>query len=265
MNAGGGREGEVRLSRIKMHYVEWGDGPRHLILLHGWTGWGHEWDRVATALQDEYHIFAPDQRGHGDSDKPESGYTLADYTQDLHEFIAAMRLDKPPLVGHSWGGAVGLVLAAQHPEDLSKLVCEDPVLSDRASNMDTVSLPRILSRKERSREQLLADFRQMEPQASDEDLEARLLSVGKFSAEALRQTLTVNKNFRFEEIYPRITIPTLMLIGSVEQGGIIPRDEVERVRQLLPGVEIAFWEDVGHSPHRTHLSRFLASLRRFLA
>ena len=60
---------------IKLHYLEWGDPAKpDLLLVHGWTNFAASWTGVAENLRHRYHIVAPDLRGHGESDKPQTGY-----------------------------------------------------------------------------------------------------------------------------------------------------------------------------------------------
>ena len=89
----------------RMHYLEWGDPANpDLLLVHGWSGFSRAWESVAEAFEDRYHIIAPDHRGHGESDKPETGYHLADFVSDIRQLIDNLGLARPAYVGHSWAG-----------------------------------------------------------------------------------------------------------------------------------------------------------------
>ena len=67
---------------IKLHYLEWGEaGKPDLLLVHGWTSFAASWTAVAEYFRDRYHIVAPDLRGHGESDKPQTGYRLRDFSR----------------------------------------------------------------------------------------------------------------------------------------------------------------------------------------
>ena len=68
-------------------------------------------------LGNRFHIFAPDQRGHGDSDKPDGTYSAQEYAEDLHQFVGALGLGSAVVGGHSLGGRVSQVFAATHPEE----------------------------------------------------------------------------------------------------------------------------------------------------
>jgi pimeloyl-ACP methyl ester carboxylesterase len=93
-----------------------------MVLLHNSTGMGRIWDWVAQELHPYYHILAPDQRGHGDTDKPDSGYSGEDYTDDFDGFLEALGIDRCIAVGNSLGVRVGMIQAARKPETISHLV-----------------------------------------------------------------------------------------------------------------------------------------------
>jgi pimeloyl-ACP methyl ester carboxylesterase len=108
---------EVTLSNgLRMRYYEWpGDGP-NLVFLHPSSGYGRMWDGTAAALAGRFHVFAPDQRGHGDSDRPDGSYAAEEYAQDLHLFLEQLGLGRAIIAGHSLGGRVAQVFAATYPK-----------------------------------------------------------------------------------------------------------------------------------------------------
>ncbi len=109
-------------SGLKMRCYRWdGSGP-NLVLLHPSSGYGRMWDKTADALGGQFQVFAPDQRGHGDTDRPDGGYAAEDYAQDLHQFIHELGLSKVIVAGHSLGGRVAQVFAAKNPEQCEAVV-----------------------------------------------------------------------------------------------------------------------------------------------
>lgn len=258
------KEGYILVGPVTIHYLEWGVGDQEVILLHGWGGDAHEWYWVARALGEEFRLIIPDLRGHGDSMKPAKYYTLADYGKDVFGLVEGLGLHQPALVGHSWGGAVALFVAATYPGTLSRVLAEDPVLNARLHNAAEVSLPRILHRKNQSPEEVFAEMKAENLSVTEEDLDRRWGAIQKFSNLALEQTLTANRDFDFETILPQVSCPTLVLVGKEALGGIIPPQEAERVRQLLGNGQVMTIEDMGHSLHRSNLERFLGLARSFL-
>jgi pimeloyl-ACP methyl ester carboxylesterase len=86
-------------------------------LLHGLASNARFWELVAPFLAREGHpVWAPDQRGHGQSDKPDDGYEFSTQASDLLRLLQAIEVDRPILVGHSWGGMVALEYAARHAD-----------------------------------------------------------------------------------------------------------------------------------------------------
>ena len=109
--------------RIKMHYVVWGDGEKPpMLLVHGGRDHSRNWDFVAAQLADEYTIYAPDLRGHGDSGWAIGGmYSFPEFVLDVATL--ASKLPSPLTVfGHSLGGAVAMQYAGVFPENVRKVI-----------------------------------------------------------------------------------------------------------------------------------------------
>ncbi len=130
----------TEVNDINLHYLTWQPpsgghlGLSPLLLLHPTGFLARTWQPVAEALaQPEdgslgHHVYAPDLRGHGDSDKPSSGYDWQVFVDDLQAFLDRFALRNLPVVGHSFGGTVASYLAAHHPEYFSCLVLIEPII-----------------------------------------------------------------------------------------------------------------------------------------
>lgn len=106
---------------LKIHYYEW-PGPRpNLVLLHPSSGYGRMWEWTANHLGPGCHVYALDQRGHGDSGRPDGDYSAEEYAEDLSLFFRAVGIDRAVVAGQSLGGRVGQVFAATHPEHVEAL------------------------------------------------------------------------------------------------------------------------------------------------
>ncbi len=110
--------GSVRLS-VRDHP----GGSPPILALHGLASNARWWDLVAERLSPGMRVVAPDLRGHGLSDKPESGYSLAEVVADLRGLCDAAGLDRVIVAGHSWGASVALWFAASLPERTAGCVC----------------------------------------------------------------------------------------------------------------------------------------------
>lgn len=122
MVASGGADG------VRLHYRDWG-GPATempLLLLHGLASASRIWDLVAPLLAEHRHVVALDQRGHGLSEKPDSGYDFATIvTDDLAAATALGLGERFAVAGHSWGANVALEFAAAHPERIGAVLLVD--------------------------------------------------------------------------------------------------------------------------------------------
>jgi pimeloyl-ACP methyl ester carboxylesterase len=109
----------------KLHYLDWGNPlAQSMVLLHGFCSHARYWDFFARSLRTDYHVLALDMRGHGDSGCATS-YTLQDAATDLAQFSALVELKGIVLIGISLGGLVSLLYAAEHADDVTKLVIVD--------------------------------------------------------------------------------------------------------------------------------------------
>ncbi len=120
--AHGAKDRYVTANGLRMHYRDWGGSGQPLVLLHGLASNCRIWDLVAPILAEDFSVVALDQRGHGLSDKPDHGYDFATVSKDLQEFVHRMGIDRPLVVGHSWGGSVALEFAVHYP-DVPKGLC----------------------------------------------------------------------------------------------------------------------------------------------
>ena len=101
----------------RFHFLEWGDPANPpLILLHGSNQSAHSWDLVSLHLSRDWHVFALDQRGHGDSEWSRTAdYSVHEMAADLAAFIEVIGATQPVVIGHSMGGMVTLTFTRNHP------------------------------------------------------------------------------------------------------------------------------------------------------
>src|SRR5215469_1587254 len=114
----------VRSSGIKMHIAEDGEGPL-VVLCHGypelWYSWRHQLKALAEA---GYHVVAPDQRGYGQTDRPESidAYTIFHLVGDVIGLLDALGEQQAVVIGHDWGAPVAWHTALFRPDDVRATV-----------------------------------------------------------------------------------------------------------------------------------------------
>jgi aminoacrylate hydrolase len=106
---------------INTHYEIYGSGPA-LLLVSGLGGTAAYWAPQIEAFAAHFTVITYDQRGAGTTDHPDEPYSIAQLADDLQALIAGLQLERPLLIGHSTGGAIGQVLAAREPQLLAGMV-----------------------------------------------------------------------------------------------------------------------------------------------
>jgi len=275
--------------RLRLHYVDWGnESAPPLLLIHGNKDHARSWDWVARELRDEYHVIAPDLRGHGDSAWAIGGhYMINEFVLDIAQLVDTLGLHPLTIVAHSLGGAVALQYAAIYPERVSNLVAIEglgppPKMLEahRAAPPwkrieDWIGQVKNLSaRQPRRYPDIDAAAQRMQEENSFLSPEqAHHLTVhgvarnedGTFSWKFDNYTRAFYpESWKPEErrqMWERISCPTLLVRGS-ESWASDPEED-GRAKAFSRG-EFETIEGAGHWVHHDRLSEFLDRVRKFL-
>jgi pimeloyl-ACP methyl ester carboxylesterase len=125
------KTGFVSVNGIKLHYLDWGGKGRVLLFLAGVGNSAHIFDDIAPKFRDRFKVLALTRRGHGQSDKPTTGYDLATLTEDIRGFLDQLHISRATLIGHSFAGDELTSFATLYPDRVDKLVYLDAAY-DRA-------------------------------------------------------------------------------------------------------------------------------------
>jgi len=260
----------VELPAGRFHYLAWGEEYTErppAVLIHGITSSALSWTRVGPALADRYRVYALDMRGHGDSIiPPASSYSLQATTGDVLAFVNELQLQRPLLIGHSWGGATALVLASGTNSVFSQVVLEDPAcymgrddpMARALHNTQDIGRPLAEVRQE-----LLADNSEW----TEEDVEGKLDALQKVSRDAVINIYTeVNQAGNLLPLLAQVTVPTLLLRADPKQDySTLTEEEWLQARTMLPSHSHALQiEGASHSIHRNRFSAFMQAVNAFL-
>ena len=127
----------TRYAGLRMHIRNWGGNGPPVVLLHGLASTCRIWDLTAPILARDFSVIAVDQRGHGDSGKPEDGYEFASVGNDVAALLEGRGIQRPVLVGHSWGADVALEVAVAQPDLLHGIVFVDGGTIEPSARYDT--------------------------------------------------------------------------------------------------------------------------------
>ncbi|WGV23576.1 alpha/beta fold hydrolase [Halotia branconii] len=112
---------------IQLSYLEWQQGQVPLLLLHGLADNALVWSSLGDYLAADYHIIAPDMRGHGESSKPDQDYSFDSAIADLEALMDHLGWTSAHVVSHSWTGKLAAIWARKSPERLRSMVLVDPI------------------------------------------------------------------------------------------------------------------------------------------
>ena len=116
----------VTVNGVRLRYLDWGtEGKPPMVCLHGHTGQAGIWDEFAEVMRGSYHVYAVDQRGHGESAHAKDGYARDRFVEDLAAFVDALELDRFTLSGLSMGGWHSMLYAADHSDRVERIVMVD--------------------------------------------------------------------------------------------------------------------------------------------
>ncbi len=265
------------LSQFNYQFYGPEDG-RRWVFLHGLMGYGFNWRRIATGLQDSERVLLYDQRGHGKSWKPLTGYSPEDYADDLFLITQELGWDRFILVGHSMGGRNALCFADRFPEKIEKLVIEDigPESDPAAPEYFRWLLglvPTPFVNKLSAKEFFMNQFKPLVRGKVEnvDTLGAYLYSNiienqdgtadWRFSREAVMASVIQGRaQDRWQEL-KALSMPTLVIRGQTSKELPLPIfQQMLKANPRIEGVEIS---NAGHWVHSDQPEEFLQVIRKF--
>lgn len=237
---------------ITMSYVEMGDPDGDpLILQHGMTDNSRSWSLVAPYFaQAGYHVYMLDLRGHGYSDKPDTGmYTIIDFSNDIAAFMDAKGIEKTDLVGHSLGSMTMQAFMMNYPNRCNHvvLVASAPVNS-ATFGTDMYDYMLTLDEGDHPDDEFMAGW-YSNPNPVDEDfLQHEMAESQKLDVNAWRCICAGAAAVDMTRFYPYIDsydIPTLIMHGTLD--GFCDDASQETLLGYLPDSEYIVYDGIGHN------------------
>ena len=272
-------EGEVKVNGLRLHYFEWqGAGTRPLVLMHGLRDYAYYWQDCANRLLDEFHIFAPDLRGHGESEAAPGGYLVWALASDLARFVDKIGLQRFDLVGLSLGSRVSMAYARESSLRLKHLALVD--MGPQMARVGAVGLKKdMTSKADRppssfSLDEAQSFYRKQWPSLDDASIERLIQNSlvqgddGTYANRYDRRLADVTTKAAIPEIdflwdsLTHVRCPALVARG--ENSPILDDDISSRMVRSLPDGRLYVFEDTGHSLPRLAPERFADLIRSFL-
>ncbi|MFQ4146950.1 alpha/beta hydrolase [Chlorogloeopsis sp. ULAP02] len=232
-------------------------------MLHGYTDSWFSYSRVLPSLSSVYHTYALDQRGHGDSERPSSGYDIPDFAADMVAFMDVMRLTQTTLVGHSMGSLVAQQVALSAPERVARLI-----LVGSATNMrskDVFQLQQAVNAlddpvpPEFAREFQLSTIYHSVP---DNFLDRAVAQTLKLPARVWRAALAGQLAVDYTAQINCIQMPTLVLRGDHDT--IFSQSAQDALVVGLANAVLKVYPETGHALHWERPDEFVHDIEAFI-
>jgi pimeloyl-ACP methyl ester carboxylesterase len=273
--------------RLKLQFWDWGtNGKPAMILVHGGLDHARSWDWVARALRDDYHVYALDLRGHGNSAwAPGALYSIAEHVLDLSVLADIVNAFPITLIGHSLGGILTLLYAGIYPERVAKIVAIEGLGPPPNHRVHKPASTRI--------REWMESVRKLEHRLphSYPDLAtavARMKEANPFLSDEVAEHLTVHGTnwnadgsiiWKFDnyarifapygmnmddskEVLEKITCPTLLFWGRQSWA---QDPEIDGRAAVIRNHKLVKVDKAGHWVHHDQLDIFLRETKQFLA
>ena len=274
----------ITLPAGQFRFLEWDGAAPAAVFLHGLSGVADVWGPTVDALgAARPHSFALDQRGHGQSPRPPSGYGIGHYVEDAAIFIRMLKAGPVQLVGHSMGARVAIVLAAQHPDLVRSVAIVDigpEIWKENATS--TVAAFDRMPRSFATRADAVAFSARRStapgppgftPETSNEAAQAQDIFFARLREntdgtfewladfEALKQSVSLHRARDYWAEWRAIRVPAILIRGgaSTELRPAI----AERMRKTNQNVGFAEFDGIGHNIPLLAPGRLAATLTQF--
>jgi non-heme chloroperoxidase len=232
-----------------------------VIFLHGYVDSWRSFMGVLSEFPAGHQAIAIDLRGHGDSDKPASGYRITDFSGDLVLFMDAMGLEKVNMVGHSMGSFIAQLFAARHPQLVGRLILISSAPSASGNALLRDIKPQVDKLQDPIDRNFIAEFQAPSNPVPEEFMETIISESMKVPAHIWKAALAGLLEVDHRPILRNITASTLIVWGN--QDGIFGRRDQEALLSEIRNSRLKEY-DAGHALHWERPKELAADLAEFL-
>ena len=237
----------ILLGETILHYEQVGQGPQNILILHGWGRSLNEWFPTAKKLTSQYTVTLVDLPGFGSSEEPPHAWDTYDYAAVVSDFIKKLELEPSIIIGHSFGGRIATILAANNSDQVSSIILIDA---------GGIQIKNILIRlKILFYKLFIRPIKNLIPKQVRQSFGS---SHYKTLSGTLRTSFVKIVNQDLRHLFTKITRPVTIIWGNDDK--ILPIEYVKIYKILIPHAQIRIVWGADHSPHLskpTDLARIL--------
>lgn len=269
----------ITVENLQVNYIETGTGST-VVLIHGNPGDVGDFEfGTISELSHKYRVIAIDRPGHGTSDRPaEKGESVEYQAKLLHQTLSNLGIQRPVLVGHSWGASLALLYALEYPTEVSGLVLLAPpaypddkrnsllagVIKTPVVGDFSILMGKLISGRQELKHSLEQAF---SPQSVPDDYykSANSSWFGQKQLKAyFEDELALNDCLKkMVDRYSGIKIPVIIVAGE-EDKIVSPKDNAYRLQNAIPGSRLIKLKKTGHEIPLTHPKSIFAALKMII-
>ena len=251
----------INIDGIQIQYEQQGQG-NDVLVLHGWGASIQTMRPVIDALKNRFRVTALDFPGFGGSSAPPESFGVQEYTDLTFKFMREVGLSKAHIICHSFGGRVTIILAAQHPEAVDKIVFTDAAgLRKRRTFKQSVKVYTFKAAKRLNRGRIVKSVLKL----FGVDVEKHVKNAGSADYRALPDNMkkvfvrVVNQDLR--SFLPQIKSPSLLIWGENDQD--TPLEFGKTMEQEIPDAGLVVFEGAGHYSFLDCFGRYINIVTTF--
>ena len=235
---------------LKINYKDFGnkDG-KPILYLHGWGQNIEMMEPIAKPLKDTHRLIIIDLPGFGKSDEPETAWTLDEYVEMLSSLLKELNIDKPSLIGHSFGGKISLLYASKNEVDKMILLASPYKVKIKKQSLKVkllkkaATIPGLGNIAEKMKKHLgSTDYKNASP--------------------IMREILVKHVNTDLTEVAKKIKCPTFIIWGTNDEA--VPVEDAYELEKLIKDSGLTIYEGCTHYAYLERLGQTNAIIKSFM-
>lgn len=238
----------INIRNININYIQYGSGS-DIVLLHGWGQNIAMMKPIGDRLQKNHRITILDFPGFGESEEPKTALTVYDYCEILEELLKKLKVKKPVIMGHSFGGRIAIIYASRN--EVEKVVLfGSPCI--RKEVKPSLKLRMLKSLKKIPGINKLEGFAKNHMGSRDY----------KNASEVMKKILVNVVNEDLSECAKKINVPTLLIWGDRDTEA--PVEDAKELEKIIPDAGLIVLPNSTHYAYLENLPQVINILNNFL-
>jgi pimeloyl-ACP methyl ester carboxylesterase len=239
----------INIKNIDINYVQYGKGNIDVVLLHGWGQNIEMMNPIGEKLEKICNVTVIDLPGHGNSPEPKKAITIYDYVDIVKELLDKLKIKDPIIVGHSFGGRIGIIYASKYK--VQKLILlgapcirNEKKVSTKVKILKSLKKVKVLNKFEGFAKKHIGsrDYRAASP--------------------VMREILVNTVNEDLTEYAKSIKVPTLLIWGDNDQEA--PLEEAQELEKIMPDAGLIVYEGGTHYAYLEFLNPVCNVIKTFI-